>query len=165
MAGFDDATGAAAPSTVLRDPGVWLLFGVTVVAVGNVSSVAPSFPLLVEALGVSRVEVGWVVTAYALPGILSAPVAGVLADRVGRKQVLVPTLLFFGVAGGACALVRSFPLLLMLRAVQGAAAGQPAGGEQHHQVPLAVLRREARQRQGGGEGHASCTSPHLVPGR
>ena len=127
MAGFDDATGAAAPSTVLRDPGVWLLFGVTVVAVGNVSSVAPSFPLLVEALGVSRVEVGWVVTAYALPGILSAPVAGVLADRVGRKQVLVPTLLFFGVAGGACALVRSFPLLLTLRAVQGAAAAPLVG--------------------------------------
>lgn len=83
MAGPDDPTGAAAPATPLRDPGLWLLFGVTVVAVGNVSSVAPSFPLVVEALGVSRVQIGWVVTAYALPGIVSAPVAGVLADRVG----------------------------------------------------------------------------------
>jgi MFS family permease len=111
----------------LCDPGLWLLFGVTVVAVGNVSSVAPSFPLLVEALGVSRVSVGWVVTAYALPGILSAPIGGVLADRVGRKRVLVPTLVVFGLAGGACALVRSFPLLLGLRAVQGAAAAPLVG--------------------------------------
>ena len=122
--------GADAPTVSqrpLRDPGLWLLFGVTMVAVGNVSSVAPSFPLMGEALGVSRVQVGWVVTAYALPGIVSAPVAGVLADRVGRKRVLVPTLLMFGVAGTACAFVRSFPVLLALRVVQGAAAAPLVG--------------------------------------
>jgi len=115
------------PVGPLRDLGLWLLFAVTVVAVGNVSSVAPSFPLVVEALEVSRVEVGWVVTAYSLPGILSAPLGGVLADRVGRKRVLVPTLVVFGVAGGACALARSFPVLLGLRVVQGAAAAPLVG--------------------------------------
>ncbi len=125
--GAREADGTPAPTVPLRDPGLWLLFGVTVVAVGNVSSVAPSFPLLEEALGVSRGAVGWVVTAYALPGILSAPIAGVLADRVGRRRVLVPTLVVFGLAGGACALVRSFPLLLALRAVQGAAAAPLVG--------------------------------------
>jgi predicted MFS family arabinose efflux permease len=117
---------AASPAP-LRDPGLWLLFSVTVVAVGNVSSVAPSFPRMAEALGVSRVAVGWVVTAYALPGIVSAPIAGVLADRVGRKRVLVPTLVVFGLAGGACALVQSFPLLLALRVVQGAMAAPLVG--------------------------------------
>lgn len=110
-----------------RDAELWLLFAVTLVAVGNVSSVAPAFPQVIEVFGVSRVQVGWVVTAYSLPGILSAPLAGVLADRVGRKRVLVPTLLVFGVAGGACALARSFPVLLMLRVFQGAAAAPLVG--------------------------------------
>jgi len=110
-----------------RDTGLWLLFAVTLVAVGNVSSVAPAFPKVVEALNISRVQVGWIVTVYSVPGILSAPVAGILADRVGRKRVLVPTLVVFGVAGAACALVRSFPLLLGLRALQGTAAAPLVG--------------------------------------
>ncbi len=110
-----------------RDAGLWLLFAVTMVAVGNVSSVAPSFPQVVDAFGISHAQVGWIVTAYSLSGILSAPLAGMLADRVGRKRVLVPTLVVFGVAGGACALARSFSVLLLLRALQGMAAAPLVG--------------------------------------
>lgn len=133
MASTGDPTASSAAespsSTVVpyRDPGLWLLFAVTLVAVGNVSSVAPAFPRVVDAFDISRPTVGWVVTAYSLPGILSAPLAGVLADRFGRKRVLVPTLLVFGTAGGACALARSFPLLCALRAVQGMAAAPLVG--------------------------------------
>jgi len=107
---------------VYTDRTLWLLFAVTMVAVGNVSSVSPAFPRMVDVLGITRAEVAWVVTAYALPGIVSAPLAGILADRVGRKQVLVPSLLVFSLSGSACALVRDFDLLLVLRAVQGATA-------------------------------------------
>ena len=74
----------------LADLDLWLLFAVTLVGVGNVSSVSPAFPQVVEVFGISRVQVGWVVTAYSLPGILSAPLAGIGADRLGRKRVLVP---------------------------------------------------------------------------
>jgi MFS family permease len=119
--------GESITPTPHRDVDLWLLFAVTLVAVGNVSSVAPAFPRVVDVFGISRVEVGWVVTAYSLPGILSAPLAGVLADRLGRKRVLVPTLFVFGVAGGACALARSFPVLLALRVCQGAAAAPLVG--------------------------------------
>lgn len=111
----------------IRDDDLWLLFAVTLVAVGNVSSVAPAFPQVVEVFGLSQIQVGWVVTAYSLPGIVSAPLAGFLADRVDRKRVLVPTLFVFGLAGGACALARSFFLLLALRVLQGAAAAPLVG--------------------------------------
>jgi predicted MFS family arabinose efflux permease len=119
-----DSSSDASP---LADLDLWLLFAVTLVGVGNVSSVSPAFPQVVDVFGISRVQVGWVVTAYSLPGILSAPLAGIGADRLGRKRVLVPTLFVFGVAGGACALARSFPVLLGLRAVQGLAAAPLVG--------------------------------------
>lgn len=120
----EDSLSEASP---LGDLDLWLLFAVTLVGVGNVSGVSPAFPQVVEVFGISRVQVGWVVTAYSLPGILSAPLAGVGADRLGRKRVLVPTLFVFGIAGGACALARSFPVLLGLRAVQGLAAAPLVG--------------------------------------
>ncbi len=57
-----------------------------------------------------------------MPSIFLTPVLGVLADRWGRKPILVPSLLLFGVAGGACVLARSFETLLALRLVQGIGA-------------------------------------------
>ena len=91
-------------------------------AVGNVSSVSPAFPKMVDVFGISATQIGWVVTAYSLPGVVSAPLVGVLADRIGRKRILVPTLVVFSVSGGVCAFATSFEQLLTLRAVQGMAA-------------------------------------------
>jgi len=122
-----DRAVASSAVSPLADLDLWLLFAVTLVGVGNVSSVSPAFPQVVDVFDISRVQVGWVVTAYSLPGILSAPLVGIGADRLGRKRVLVPTLFVFGVAGGACALARSFPVLLGLRAVQGLAAAPLVG--------------------------------------
>ncbi|PSQ86805.1 MAG: MFS transporter, partial [Bacteroidetes bacterium QH_2_63_10] len=48
----------------LADLDLWLLFAVTLVGVDNVSSVSPTFPQVVDVFGISRVQVGWVVTAY-----------------------------------------------------------------------------------------------------
>ncbi|MFB6273361.1 MAG: MFS transporter [Salinibacter sp.] len=122
-----DRAAASSEESLLADLDLWLLFAVTLVGVGNVSSVSPAFPQVVEVFDISRVQVGWVVTAYSLPGILSAPLVGMGADRLGRKRVLVPTLFVFGIAGGTCALARSFPVLLGLRAVQGLAAAPLVG--------------------------------------
>jgi predicted MFS family arabinose efflux permease len=107
---------------VTRNPNLWLLFAVTMMAVGNVSSVSPAFPGMMEVFGIDATQIGWVVTAYSLPGVVSAPLVGVMADRIGRKRILVPTLVLFAVSGGTCAFAGSFAQLLALRAVQGMAA-------------------------------------------
>jgi len=66
--------------------------------------------------------VGMLITVFTLPGIFLTPVFGVLADRAGRKRILVPSLLLFAVAGGACAFARNFNLLLAMRFLQGMGA-------------------------------------------
>ena len=60
------------------------------------------------------------IVAFTLPGALFTPVMGVLGDRVGRKKVLVPSLVLFGLAGAACGLARDFETLVALRFLQGA---------------------------------------------
>ena len=67
---------------------------------------------------------GVFVAAGTLPGIVMAPVIGVLADRFGRRAVLVPCLVAFGVFGLLSALAPTFPALLAAAAVPGDRLGR-----------------------------------------
>lgn len=96
-----------------------IIFGVTLMGVMGVSLISPVFPSMIEHFGISEQQVGLVVTAYTLPGVVVALLIGVLADRYGRKRVLVPLLVLFGIAGTAGAFAPSFRSLLILRGVQG----------------------------------------------
>ena len=73
-------------------------------------------------LGLSTVELGWVVTAYTLAfgGCLLA--AGRLADRVGRRRAFAAGLVLFALASLACGLAPTGGVLLAARAVQGLGA-------------------------------------------
>jgi len=101
------------------------IFGVTLISVLGVSSITPAFPLISRELAVSPAQVAGLITAFTLPGVLLTPIIGILADRIGRKTILVPTLLLFAVAGAACAFVQDLRLLLILRFFQGIGAAGP----------------------------------------
>jgi MFS family permease len=85
----------------------------------GVGSLTPVFPSVMEQFAISSQEVGLLISMYTLPGIFLAPVTGLLADRYGRKKVLVPSLLLFAAAGTACAFAPDFEALLALRVLQG----------------------------------------------
>ena len=102
-----------------RDPNLLIVFGVTLTAVLAVSSIAPALPTIRDALGISDLQVGLLITAFTFPGMVLAPFLGVLADRYGRKRILVPSLFLFGIAGTACALAPDFNSLIRLRIFQG----------------------------------------------
>ncbi len=107
---------------IYLDTNLQIIFGVTLMAVLGVSSITPAFPKIVQELGISSQAIGLLITVFTFPGVLLAPVLGVLADRLGRKKILVPGLMLFGIAGGACAFARDFNLLLILRFLQGVGA-------------------------------------------
>lgn len=96
-----------------------VIFAVTLMAVLGVSSITPAFPEIERVLNISEKEVGLLITFFTLPGVFLTPVLGVLADRLGRKKILIPSLLLFGIAGSICFFIRDFTLLLTLRFVQG----------------------------------------------
>lgn len=116
------AASGPAPRPLLRQRNLHLIFCVTLTVVMGVSSIAPAFPDIMDALGLAATQVAWLVTAFTLPGVFLAPVLGILADRYGRKRVLVPSLLVFGVFGSLCALADSFAVLVGLRFLQGVGA-------------------------------------------
>lgn len=94
----------------------------SLMGVMGVSLISPVLPELRDAFAISDAQVGLVITAYSLPGIFLTPVIGLVADRIGRKRVLVPLLLVFGAAGFAIAFTTDFTVVLGLRALQGVGA-------------------------------------------
>jgi MFS family permease len=105
-----------------RSPELQAIFGVTLMAVLGVASIAPALPRIADTFGVSAGKVGLLVTAFTFPGVILTTFAGILADRYGRLRVLLPGLLLFGVAGAACVFATSLPTLIGLRVVQGIGA-------------------------------------------
>lgn len=104
------------------DTNLQVVFAITLMAVLGVSSITPVLPSVAAVFERTPQAVALVIAMFTLPGALFTPVAGVFADRIGRKAVLVPCLILFAVAGTACGFVRSFELLLVLRFLQGTGA-------------------------------------------
>jgi MFS family permease len=104
---------------LFSDPNLHVIFAVTLMAMLGVASVTPAFPKISTELGISPQAVGLLISAFTVPGVVLAPFLGILADRFGRKLILVPSLLLFGVAGAACGLAREFEMLVALRVLQG----------------------------------------------
>lgn len=106
-------------ASVLKDLNLYVIFGITLSAVMGVASIAPALPKMATVLNVSNERIGLLITAFTVPGMLLTPFLGIIADRVGRKAIVVPSLFVFGIAGTACAFAADFTWLLVLRFIQG----------------------------------------------
>ncbi len=109
-----------------RSPELQAIFGVTLMAVLGVASIAPALPHIAATLGVTAGKAGLLITAFTFPGVILTTFAGILADRYGRLRILLPGLLLFAGAGVACVFATSLPALIALRVLQGIGAS-PVG--------------------------------------
>lgn len=109
-------------SSLLRQRNLHIVFSVTLIAVLGVSSITPVFPLVKEVFNISAGQVGLLITMFTLPGVILSPVLGVLADRYGRKKILVPSLFLFAITGTLCGFTKDFGWLVFYRFLQGVGA-------------------------------------------
>jgi MFS family permease len=96
-----------------------LIFAVTLTSIMGNSLLSPAIPNILETFDQPQSSAGLLVAATALPGIVVAPIVGLLADRLGRRNVLVPCLAIFGVAGLLVAVAPTFNLMLLARFAMG----------------------------------------------
>lgn len=88
-----------------------------------IDAMLPALPQIGDALGVaSDNERQWIITAYLLGFGVAQLVYGSLADRFGRKPVLLVGLALYVLFAAACAFATSFEMLLIARALCGVGA-------------------------------------------
>jgi len=106
-----------------RSPTLLAILTATLMTPMDVPLISPALTEVQAVFSVSESRAGLLITLYALPGILLAPVIGAVADRIGRRYVLSGCLAVFGLAGTAIAFTTDFRVALGLRVLQGVAAG------------------------------------------
>lgn len=84
--------------------------------------VATAMPTVIAELGGITLY-GWVGAAYLLASTVSVPLYGKLADRSGRKSVLLFGIAIFLAGSLACGLAQNIEQLIAFRALQGLGAG------------------------------------------
>jgi EmrB/QacA subfamily drug resistance transporter len=91
-------------------------------AVLDQTILATALPTIAADLG-QITDLSWVVTAYVVAATASTPLWGKLGDRHGRKRLLEVALAGFITASALCGFAQDLTQLVVMRAVQGVAAG------------------------------------------
>ncbi|MGJ9404701.1 MFS transporter [Nesterenkonia aurantiaca] len=112
---------AALTPARLRTLLIVLCAALALVVAGN-SALAIALPDIASDLEADQSELTWIIDAYALTFAALLLTAGIAADRVGRRTILVIGLLIFGLACVASAFSPNPTWFIALRAIAGVGA-------------------------------------------
>lgn len=116
----------------------WLVVLGGVAAAVHVGKLPPALPVLREALGLTLVEAGFLLSLVQFAGMALGLLVGLAADSLGLKRTLVTGLLVTAGASLAGGFATAPPALLALRALEGLGfllASMPAPGLIRRLVP------------------------------
>lgn len=80
-----------------------------------------ALPHMQTSLGATPETINWVLTSYIVASACAIPITGWLADRVGRKRLLVTTVVVFTAASVLCGLAQGLSSMVLFRVAQGIA--------------------------------------------
>ena len=92
-----------------------------VVLDSSVANVA--LPHIAGSLSASTDESTWVLTSYLVANAIMLPLAGWIARRIGRKRLLMISILVFTAASLLCGMAIDMPMLILSRVLQGLGGG------------------------------------------
>lgn len=95
------------------------------VAIGplSVDTYLPSFIDIVDSLQATPLQVQQTLTAYLLTATLMTLFHGAISDAVGRRRLLLITVIIYALASLGCMLAKNVETLWLFRALQGMTAG------------------------------------------
>jgi len=106
-------------TSIYKNINLYIIFAITLGGIVSVSLVIPVIPVIGAQFSLSPAEVGLIISSYTLPGVLFILFLGVLADKIGRKPILVVSLVVFSIAGGAIYWLNDFYWIVVFRFIQG----------------------------------------------
>jgi DHA2 family multidrug resistance protein len=78
-----------------------------------------ALPHMQASLSATQDTINWVLTSYIVASAIALPISGWLADKVGRKRLLLISVVMFTIASVLCATATSLTEMVLFRALQG----------------------------------------------
>src|SRR3954453_19385829 len=78
-----------------------------------------ALPHMQASLSATQDTINWVLTSYIVASAIALPISGWLADKVGRKRLLLVSVVLFTIASVLCATATSLTEMVIFRALQG----------------------------------------------
>ena len=128
MVGVD--TGNAQGRAAVRIPhryAFWVVGIAFLVLMASASAPSPLYPVYQQAWGFSALTLTVVFAVYAVALLSTLLTVGSLSDHIGRKPILIASLLLLAVSLVLFIVADSVPVLVAARVVQGIAAGAATG--------------------------------------
>jgi MFS family permease len=98
------------------------IFSLTVMVGVGTSTMPPALAAVQRIFGIGPDASGVLLSVFTLPGLVLTPLLGYVADRLGRRAVVVLSLVVFAVGGLAALAAQTFEHLVVVRLVQGIGA-------------------------------------------
>jgi DHA2 family multidrug resistance protein len=80
-----------------------------------------ALPHMQGSLSASQEQITWVLTSYILATAVATPLAGWLSQKIGRKTMLVYSIIGFTIASMACGMAQNIEEMVLFRVLQGLA--------------------------------------------
>jgi MFS family permease len=110
-----------APPSPPSPPGhaAWIVFGAGVCAALHVGKLPPAIAALQQALGMTLLQAGFLLSLVQAAGMVAGIAFGVVADAMGLRRSMLVGLALLAGASALGAMADGVPMLLALRAVEG----------------------------------------------
>ncbi|WP_210365137.1 MFS transporter [Bacillus sp. REN3] len=97
-----------------------------VMTLGN-SMLIPVLPVIEKRMGITAFQSSMIITVYSIVAIFLIPLAGYLSDHIGRKKVIIPSLIITAIGGlisgwASWQIENGYWIVLVGRALQGVGA-------------------------------------------
>ncbi len=121
----------------------WLCLVVGINQLGF-GSIVPIVPTFARSFGVSQAVAGLVISVYGLGRLLFDLPMGGLAERVGRRKIIIIGEIVTAVGSLLCAVAGNFPLLILFRFIGGIGAATVLTGAQVVLADITTPQTRAR---------------------
>ena len=95
----------------------------TFMVVLDTTVVNVSLPYIAGSMSATVNESTWALTSYVAANAIILPLTGWLATVLGRKRLLIGSVIGFTIASALCGIAPTLPLLILFRIIQGATGG------------------------------------------
>ena len=126
MSGTPAALAAQPPEWVPSANPWWIAVSVmlaTFMVVLDSSVATVALPHIAGNLSASTDEATWVLTSYLVSNAIMLPATGWISRRIGRKRLLMASIVVFTAASVLCGMSISLPMLIVARVLRGVGGG------------------------------------------